>query len=241
MKRTLVVILLCLTFSGSVSAEEVAVVVKCKGTVQVKVQDAREWHTAAKGEMLASGTSVITGGDGFAVIKFLDDKSFVKVLPLSGLKIDAKGKGKKLSKELYLKIGSIFSNVKKGGRIKFQIETSTSLATVKGTQFFVIVDKHGFTRVVCLEGLLELMNKKLNKAVTISKNKTGISSEDKLDVRDTRQDDLQIGAETGTKRGARDPKKTRKAPVPNERVLNVKFKNTQGEEKELEIILQKKK
>ena len=131
--------------------------------------------------------------------------------------------------------------VKKGDKKKFQIETSTSLATVKGTKFWVIVDKQGYTRVVCLAGLLELMNKKLNKAVTIGKGNTGLSGDGELDVRETKDEDLQIGEGTGSADGKKDTQKAGTPPKPNERVLNVKFKDTKGEEKDLEIILQKKK
>lgn len=139
----LAVVLGALSIPMVVHAREIAVVTICKGTVQIKATEEGAWSDVARGEMLSSGVLMLTGNDGFAIIKFLDDNSSVKVLPNSGLKITTKGTGRALSKELMLKVGSVFAKVQKGKKKKFRIETATAVATVKGTEFWMKKEKAG--------------------------------------------------------------------------------------------------
>jgi hypothetical protein len=209
---------LALGWPALLVAQEIAVVTKCKGTVQVKAKD--QWHAATLGEMLTGGMLVLTGDDGYAVIKFMDDKSFVKIMPRSGLKIDAKQEGRGLSKELYLKVGSIFTDVEKNSQQKFSIETATSLASVKGTRFWMSTDGDGATVLVCLEGAVDLFNKKEQKVITIKKQRTGHSSNTTFREQETRSSDMNSVLSTSRKL-----------------TLELKMKNARGEEKDIEVKL----
>jgi hypothetical protein len=207
------------------AGQDLAVVTKCKGTVQIKAKDKDEWHKAALGEMLSGGMLILTGDDGYAIIKFLDDKSFVKILPKSGLKIDAKPEGRTMAKELYLKIGAIFTEVNKVPDQKFQIETATSLATVKGTRFWMSMDDQGLTTIICQDGKIDLYNKKEQKSIIIEKKMTGFSSTTTFRGQKTRDKDMV--SMIGEKEGKKEEAKTQ--------VLKLKFRNQENAEKTVEV------
>jgi hypothetical protein len=88
------------------------------------------------GEKLFSGDSLSTNAEGFALVLFMDN-SVAKVKPNSVLIID--GEVGVTSKESNTRInminGEIFLNVEPQGNNDFEVATSRSLASVKGTNF----------------------------------------------------------------------------------------------------------
>lgn len=89
-----------------------------------------------KGEQLFSGDSLTTDEQGFALVMFMD-ASVAKVKPQSLLIIngDVGTSSKAMSTRIDLKQGEIFLNVEPQGENDFEVSTSRSLASVKGTDF----------------------------------------------------------------------------------------------------------
>lgn len=89
-----------------------------------------------KGEKLFSGDSLITDEEGFALVMFMD-ASVAKVKPQSLLIINGEvgTSSKAMSTRINLKQGEIFLNVEPQGTNDFEVSTSRSLASVKGTDF----------------------------------------------------------------------------------------------------------
>lgn len=88
------------------------------------------------GEKLFNGDSLLTNEDGFALVFFMD-RSIAKVKPNSMLIVNGQvGITSKVSNtRINLKRGEIFLEVAPQGANDFEVATSRSLASVKGTQF----------------------------------------------------------------------------------------------------------
>lgn len=89
-----------------------------------------------KGEQLFDGDTLRTDAEGYALVVFMD-KSIAKVKPQSLLIV--RGETEKTSKRsntrIDLSLGEIFLNVEPQGNNDFEVATSRSLASVKGTEF----------------------------------------------------------------------------------------------------------
>ncbi|MCB0833520.1 MAG: FecR domain-containing protein [Bacteroidetes bacterium] len=165
----------------------VAIVVKALGKAQVK--QSSKWSNVGKGSRLYSGDEVQTKGDGYAAVMFLDDKSIVKVKPNSVLKIQGTYEGKSISKQMVMDVGELFVKVSRQ-KGSFQVVTPTSVASVKGTEFWVLEGTQG-TTVIGLEGLIDVLNKISNTTQPVSAGQTGKSGKDgEVTVTETKEEDI---------------------------------------------------
>ncbi len=168
-------------------SKAVAVVLKTLGDVQAR--QAKGWAKMAKGSKLYSGNEVQTKKDGYAAVMFLDDKSVVKVKPNSVLKVQGNYEGKTISKQIVMDVGELFVKVSKQ-KGSFQVATPTSVASVKGTEFWVIEGDQG-TTIIGLEGLIELSNKTSGQTATVGVGQTGTSGKDgNVNITETKEGDI---------------------------------------------------
>ena len=88
------------------------------------------------GEQLFSGDTLLTDNEGYALIVFMDN-SIAKVKPNSKLVVSGETDKaiKKGNTRIDLGLGEIFLDVQPQGGNDFEVSTSRSLASVKGTQF----------------------------------------------------------------------------------------------------------
>jgi hypothetical protein len=191
--------LLGILFLGNLSAQNTsnpaAVIVKMKGGVLIQEAGKAQWIDAKKGQSLFSGTKIKTQNDGMAMVKFLDDKSMMEMKPKTLLTIETAKNGLKTDKKTKIDIGAVLFNIKsrKAGE-RFEVKTPTSVATVKGTQFWVIVNDNGKTFVVTLENFVELLNNATGKKMDVGPGQTGISDASDLEVRTTQKEDLEAAS-----------------------------------------------
>lgn len=191
----------------------VAMVVKALGKAQAK--QGKSWTDLSKGSRLFSGDEVKTSGDGYAAVMFVDDKSIVKVKPNSILKIQGTYEGKSISKQLVMDVGELFVKVSKQ-KGSFQVATPTSVASVKGTEFWVM-EGAGGTTIVGLEGLIEVLNKVTNQTASVSAGQTGKSTKGgEITVETTKEEDIPDAGEL------------------KEEII-IRFKDADGNEKEVKI------
>ncbi|MEX0719429.1 MAG: FecR family protein [Balneolaceae bacterium] len=89
-----------------------------------------------KGEKLFSGDTLATHVEGFALVVFMD-ASVAKVKPSSLLIVNGEvgNASKEMATRINLEKGEIFLNVEPQGSNDFEVATSRSLASVKGTDF----------------------------------------------------------------------------------------------------------
>ncbi len=89
-----------------------------------------------KGEQLFDGDTLRTDSEGYALVLFMD-KSIAKVKPQSLLIVrgETELSSKRSNTRIDLSLGEIFLNVEPQGNNDFEVSTSRSLASVKGTEF----------------------------------------------------------------------------------------------------------
>lgn len=190
----------------------VAIVVKSTGKAQAK--QGNKWVDVTKGSRLFSGDKVVTKDDGFAAVMFLDDKSIIKLKPNSNLEVKGQYEGKSISKNIVMDVGELFVKVSKQ-KGSFQVATPTSVASVKGTEFWVIENTNG-TKVIGIEGLIEVLNKASNKKQDVSAGNTANSD----------------------KSGNLSVDTTKENEIPEDKDLEeiiIKFRDNDGKEKEVKI------
>ena len=138
--------------TGLLAQESVAVIVKLKGTVQVTPPNSQKSSDARKGTILKDGDRLETGAASFCAIKFLDDKSLLRLKENASCVIEGKRDGDVIDKNIFVEVGAFFASLFKQ-RGEFKVTTPTSVASVKGTKYWVIqLGRSGPTRFVIDEG-----------------------------------------------------------------------------------------
>lgn len=199
--------------AGAAETKAVAVMIKTVGQVQAKQK--KGWLKVDKGSKLFSGDEVQTKKDGYAAVMFLDDKSTVKVKPNSVLKIQGNYEGKTISKQLVMDVGELLVKVSKQ-KGSFQVATPTSVASVKGTEFWIIEDPNG-TKIIGLEGIIELMNKASGQTSSVGVGQTGTTGSDgSVTITTTQEGDIPDAGQL-------------------QEEIKIKFRDADGNEKELKI------
>lgn len=165
--------------SETLFSQPVAVVTKVKGNVEVRHGDSgASFNVAKAGELLKDEDFVRTGASAFAVLIYLDDKSMVKLKGNTNLSIRGKRVGKGLEKNLELTGGTVKAVVSKQRRGEFKITSPTSVASVKGTSFWMITNSQTGDAVYNEEGVVQLTNLATGDIVDLLENQTGLSTPD---------------------------------------------------------------
>ena len=131
-----------------------------------------------KGHIFESGDILKTDNDGFAVLIFIDDKSALKIKENSTLTITGKRGARAIAKEIKMESGTIRVQVRKQKKGGYIIRTSVSVASVKGTDFWLISDKNTGDSIIGIEGVVMLMNQKSGETLNITSGITGFSTQD---------------------------------------------------------------
>ncbi len=136
----------------------IAVVLTTKGTAEIRKVEAKAWTALKFGVVLDDGDRLRTGEDGFVALVFTDDKSQIKIRPATEITVNAERNADySLAKSINMQIGELFADVKKQ-KGSLQVATPTSVASVKGTEFWVLVGPDGETQVLTLQGAIELLS-----------------------------------------------------------------------------------
>ncbi len=172
----LLTIIIIAFFSASLLAKDsgkIAIIIKTKGKVSVVNAKTKKSKKAKRGYKLYSGDKIITSSNGRAAIKFSDDGSMVRIRKNSTCVI--KGKLQKdrktVAKNVYVEVGTIFSKITKQKSL-FRVSTPTSVASVKGTQFWTVQEGNGgATYYYGEEGIVEIVSK--GGSALLKKGQTG--------------------------------------------------------------------
>jgi len=106
---------------------------------------------------------------------YLDDKSMVKLKSGTSLIIRGERTGDGLKKNLDINNGSIKSIINKQKKGEFTVTSPTSVASVKGTSFWVITDPDQGDTFFNEEGLVEIKNLISGEIIDLIANQTGVS------------------------------------------------------------------
>ncbi|MFQ6608662.1 MAG: FecR domain-containing protein [Fidelibacterota bacterium] len=186
-----VLITLIVFLSFIYAAERVAVVTKVKGSVEVKTTGKSNFAPLKKGFVLNDRDLIRTGSDGALVVVYLDDKSMLKVKANTDLEIRGTRSGEGLSKKVDMMAGTLKANVSKQRKGDFAISTPTSVASVKGTEFWIMSDPLLGDKLIGIEGLVELLNLVSGEVINVGVNQTGTSTPNgTLNVEETNPEDI---------------------------------------------------
>ena len=171
-KKTFFIILICSFLFGG---ERIAVATKVIGSVEfIRGKDFSK--SLKKGHIIESGDILKTKKGGFAAIIFVDDKSALKIKENTELEILGKNNNQSIAKRISLINGTVRAQVENQKNKDFIIQTSVSVASVKGTDFWVISDKSNGDSIIGIEGVIQLANKISGEIIDIRKGITGLSS-----------------------------------------------------------------
>ena len=171
-KKTFFTILICSFLFGG---ERIAVATKVIGSVEfIRGKDFSK--SLKKGHIIESGDILKTKKGGFAAIIFVDDKSALKIKENTELEILGNNKNQSIAKRISLINGTLRAQVENQKNKDFIVQTSVSVASVKGTDFWVISDKSKGDSIIGIEGVIQLVNKISGEIIDIRKGITGLSS-----------------------------------------------------------------
>jgi len=209
------IILLVSVFSYA--EDNVAIVLKVRNDVRVTPTNKTSAVQGKRGYVLQDGNKIETGARSFCAIKFLDDKSLLRIRENSSCTVEGKKEQTKIDKNIIVEIGSFFASLFKP-RGSFKVTTPTSVASVKGTKFWVI--QQSPTKYIVEEGVVEVENESGKALVRAGQTAVVESRTSEIKVYLTRPNE--IPTEIEEQEGAAGH-------------LDIGFKNDQGEEKTLRI------
>jgi len=187
MKYTFLIILLCLSVL-LMAADPVAVCMKVKG--KVTVLRAGKSANLAQGDMLYHNDELTSGDEAYAAVKFVDGSALLKLFPNSNLRIQATVENGELNKRPYVQQGDVYSRVMRRAGV-YEVETPTTVASVKGTDFLVSVDADGYTELFTMSGVVNFRNKHDGKHNDVGAGKHASSAgEGDIEVGEFKNSDL---------------------------------------------------
>ena len=166
--------LLCLSFG---LADKIAIATKVKGVVEIAPTKINKFKTLTPGTVLSDGDKIRTGSKGFTAIIFIDDKSTLKVKENSEIVVGGQKSDARISKKINMDVGIIRATINKQNA-DFVIQTPTSVASVKGTDFWLLSDPETGDQVMGLEGVVGLTNTQTGQEVNVTSGMSGLSTPD---------------------------------------------------------------
>ena len=160
--------------------KDIAVSTKTQGEVRLKRVDAEDFNVDLEiGTNIQNQDNIRTGEDGFGVVVFLDDKSQLKIQSNSEVEIQGKSASdaRAMAKEIRLGTGKLKAEISEQREGEFVVATPTSVAAVKGTVFWILVNPASGDRLVVESGSVLLTNRSTGDSVIVGENETGRSSQ----------------------------------------------------------------
>lgn len=170
--------------------EAVGVIAKSDGQTFHKKFNSDEYMPKANiGSKIMNNDWIKTGQDGYVALFFLDDKSQLKIRENSEMEILGSVERGRIDKTISMDFGTVKAKVDKQ-QGEFRIATPTSVASVKGTEFWVISGPQG-DRFIGLSGTVEVENRSSGQTTTVTTDQTATSGTDgSLEVTVTTNTDI---------------------------------------------------
>jgi len=217
----LIVIIMIFSVQGF-SAERIALTLKTRGETSLKRSGEQNFKAGVKpGTSLFNRDQIRTGEDGYAVLVFLDDKSQIKIRENSEMVISGTRTTEAISKQIAMQVGTLKAEVSPQRKGEFVIATPTSVASVKGTVFWVTSDPVMGDVFYGMSGSIEVTNNESGAVIVVGANETGTSTPDG-----------QVSVEA-TQQGAAPQDEEEEGEASN--VLRIQLQNPQGDIKDIKI------
>lgn len=168
-----------LSFNAIFCAESVALVMKKKGDVKYKPFQSKNLSSELEmSKSLFNKDQILTGSDGFTKVVYLDDGSTIKVHRDSEVYIQGSIKNRRIIKQINIAQGKMKFDINPQKITDFKVATPTSIATVKGTRFWVDCRGDGGDSFIGLAGKVNVKNLESGQVVELEPNITVNSSPD---------------------------------------------------------------
>ena len=153
----------------------VAALKEVTGIAKIQRTGSKQQNVAAPGGLLYNGDRLNTEKMSSVALLFIDG-SMLKIMENSEVTINAQRKeDRKLDTKVDLPLGEVWAKVTRRDS-KFDVETPSSVASVKGTEFTVSVDASGTSNLFVFEGLVDFQNE-LGK-VSVKRNQKSTAIKD---------------------------------------------------------------
>lgn len=135
-----------------------AVVVRAKGDVELGMDAAKT--SASAGSIIVDGTRIRTGADGRALVRFLADQSITEIKPNTTVDFTTRAgeDGKSIARRILVRAGEAAFGVTPGKGRDMRFETATTVASVRGTNFYLVTTPSGQTVVGVDKGVVHVCN-----------------------------------------------------------------------------------
>ncbi len=153
----------------------IAMITKSKGAVEYKKNSdgsILERKNIKKGMSLYDKDRIITGSNGFAKYIYLDDGSLIKVHKNAEVYVYGAIDKRSIVKQINVTEGNVKFEVSKQGGEDFTVITPTSVASVKGTDFWLKTDDEDGDQFFGLSGLVNVTNIESNTLLQLTRNTT---------------------------------------------------------------------
>ncbi len=165
-----------IVFSYLWSSESIGIVTKSKGDVNYKKYSSETKNKHINiGSELFNNDLIFTGEDGFVKFIYLDDGSSVKIHKNSELYVRGSINKRQIAKQINISNGLLKIDVSKQKSDEFTIVTPTSIASVKGTKFWVDCNGGNGDRFFGLNGIVKIKNKETGNEINLTSNTTASS------------------------------------------------------------------
>ena len=165
---------------------------KSKGDVEYLKKDGETTdNNLKKGTSLFNEDKITTGANGFAKYVYLDDGSVIKVHKNAEVYVYGSIDKRSIIKQINVSDGNVKFEVSKQSSNDFTVITPTSVATVKGTDFWLESDEDDGDRFFGLSGLVSVKNIESNIILQLTRNTTVVSEPDgKINIKKTDVNDF---------------------------------------------------
>jgi len=155
MKKIIFSMMLLLGFNLAIAGGQYATVLKVTGEVSLRPLGSSNFSAPVEMSMnINVGDAIKTGADGFVAIIFTSDKSLLKIRKDSEIEI----KDELNVRTVKISQGRVLAEITPGIKTSFRIETPTSVASVKGTKFWIVTVPDFGDKFYGIEGQVSIMN-----------------------------------------------------------------------------------
>lgn len=169
MTRIFIFTILIINFILSNESETLGLVTKTKGKVEYQKYSEKNFTSDIyKGLGLYGNDRIRTGDNGFSIYRYLDDASSIKILKNSDIRIEGRIKSRSIVKNVEINNGILNFNIDNQADEYFTIVTPTSVATVKGTEFWLICNGPEGDKFLGVEGEVEIKNIESGRIVLLT-------------------------------------------------------------------------
>ena len=176
------------------AAQSIAIVSKSKGNVKYKNKKDKALNKTLKSGLdLYNNDYIRTGKDGFAKYVYLDDGTQIKIHNNSEVYIRGEINRRSIIKQLKVDEGTVKLEIKKQAVDEFTVITPTSVASVKGTSFWLDCSGNGGDKFYGESGIVTIQNRESGEKRELIKNTVASSLPNgTLNIRRMTQNELNM-------------------------------------------------